>query len=477
MAVDVTGGELIAKIFSGLLRVDKNLKIVPDLAQSYHREKDGLRWTFTLREDARFSDGSPVTSEDVVFSWKRVLAPQSLSPRKWVFENIAGAKNYSDGKTQNVEGLKIKDSKTLVVELEKPFATFPHLLTMPAASIVPQKLYANPNFDPAYTPLGSGPFTLKEWNPDVSVVLEPNLFYPSQNSVRASLTYLVIPEDASALSMLETGALDILKLPRQQLGALKARFQDHSFQEVQELNTYFIGFDHRKPYLDIAFRKAVAHLIQRELWTKTLLGGQGEAALSPVPGILLPQIVPPSLPEYSEEKAKMLFRQSAAFGRKIVFLISSSKENFPIAETLQAHLKTIGASVALKVLDWSAFKEALIKGEGDLFYLSWWGDYAHPENFLYPPFHSINQGAGGNRVYYKNPQMDTLLEIFQIETDEEKRKKILTDTFFLFTQDLPWVPLWHRKTVFAVSKRVGNFNAVPLYSMDKGVDWKINPEN
>jgi ABC-type transport system substrate-binding protein len=254
---------------------------------------------------------------------------------------------------------------------------------------------------------------------------------------------------------------------------LEARFLEHRFQEVQELNTYFIGFDHRKPYLDLAFRKTVAHLTQKELWIKTLLGGQAEAALSPIPGILMPKIPVPPLPEYSEEKAKTLFTQSAAFGRKIIFLIASSKENFPLAETLQANLKKIGASVELKVLDWSAFKEALIQGEGDLFYLSWWGDYADPENFLYPPFHSINQGAGGNRVYYKNPQMDTLLEMFRMEPQEEKRKKILMDTLDVFTKDLPWVPLWHRKTVFAVSKRVENFTAVPLYSMDKGVDWKV----
>lgn len=474
MAVDVTGGELIAKIFSGLLRIDENLKIVPDLAESYRMENGGLRWVFTLRTDARFSDGSAVTPEDVVFSWKRVLEPKSLSPRKWVFENILGAKSYSNGKTDVLEGLKIKDSRTIVVELEKYFAPFLHLLTMPAASIVSQKSYENPGVDAAHTPLGSGPFKLTQWTPDVSVALEPNIFYPSQNAVRPSLLYSVIPEDASALSMLATGELDILKLPRQQLTSLKTRFPDHTFQDVQELNTYFIGFDHRKSYLDLSFRKAVAHLVQKQVWSKTLLGEQAEPAFSPVPSILIPHILLPHLPEYSEEKAKALFTQSAAFGKKMVLLISSSKENFPLAETLQAQLKKIGVSMELKALDWAAFKEALVKGEGDLFYLSWWGDYADPENFLYPPFHSANHGAGGNRVYYKNPNMDTLLETLRIEKGETDRNKILTDILTLFANDLPWVPLWHRKTVFAVSKRVKNFNAVPLYSMDKGVTLELH---
>jgi oligopeptide transport system substrate-binding protein len=474
--VDVTGGELCAKMFSGLVRYDENLKIVPDLAQTFKISDDGKAYTFQLREDLRFSDGTPLTASDVLFSWKRLLSPLTLSPRNWVLNMIQGAPSFIKGESKDLPGLKTPDKRTIEIRLEKPFAPFLSLLTMPAAAVLPSGYYQSRENDSAHAPRGSGPYLFDQWETDVQILLKPNPFYWVK-SKRPVLIYKIVPEEASALAMLSAGELDIIKLPRQQSKEWKRQFPSFHFSSVEELNTYYIGFDLRKPWLDLPFRKAVAAAVNSKELIDSVMGGQAVPATSPVPSLLMKGIPPFSGIPYSEENARLLLSQSQARNKKLVFLNPSVKETVSIASIIQDKLKRLGLSIEMKVYDWSSFKDALSRGEGDLFVLSWWADYADPENFLFPTFYSGNKGPSGNRVYYENKKTDSLLLELQNQIDPVQRTQVLSSIVNQVREDLPWVPLWHRVSVYAIAPRVRHFTPFPLYSMDKGLDLSVDEKN
>lgn len=445
--VDVTGGEICAKIFSGLLKFDDQFNIVPELAKSFEILNNGLIIKFTLKDNLKFSNGYNLSSEDVLFSFERLLSKDFLSPRKWILEKI--------------KKITVIDQLNFEIELSTPFVQFLSLLTMPAASIISKKSFLEDK-----KIIGSGPYFLEKWINDVKIILKPNINYVFNKNLKNTIVYKIIPEDSTAVTMICLNELDILKIPRQQTEFLKNKLTNFNFQSIEELNTYFIGFDHRKPYIDSYFKTSVASIINRKSLIKSILNNQANAAFSPIPSILF-NYNNNKLPEYNPALAQNLIKKSQAFEKKIIFLVPSVKETILTASIIQDELKKINLDVELKIMDWSAFKEAISKGEADMFLMSWWADYADPENFLYPTFHSKNIGSLGNRVYYINPKLDQLLDNLHTELNLNNRINLQKQMIDIINSELPWIPLWHKTSIYAVSPKISNYSAEPLYSMEK----------
>ncbi|HXX82266.1 MAG TPA: ABC transporter substrate-binding protein, partial [Thermodesulfovibrionales bacterium] len=172
LIVDVTGSTIAAKLFNGLVRLDKDLNIIPDIAESWRISRDGLSYTFKLNHNVKFNNKQIVTSYDFKYSFKRILDPKTRSPNTWVLEKIKGAKDYLQGKTDDVKGLKIIDEHTLEIRLVRPFSPFLYLLTMSAAYVVPEEEVKRWGPDFSSHPVGTGPFVLKEWLSDRELRLE-----------------------------------------------------------------------------------------------------------------------------------------------------------------------------------------------------------------------------------------------------------------------------------------------------------------
>ena len=124
LIVDVTGGIIAAKLFNGLVRLDENLSVIPDIAERWKISDNGTIYLFFLRHNVKFSNEREVTAYDVKYSFKRILDPGGKSPNSWVLDKILGAKQYMSGKASDVEGLEVKDRYTLKVRLVKPFSPF-----------------------------------------------------------------------------------------------------------------------------------------------------------------------------------------------------------------------------------------------------------------------------------------------------------------------------------------------------------------
>lgn len=176
---------------------------------------------------------------------------------------------------------------------------------------------------------------------------------------------------------------------------------------------------------------------------------------------------------YNPERAKKIIEEAGFKGSKIELYVTADQEVVDIAEIIQSYLKRVGLNVMIRQLEWSAFKDAINKGEPDLFWLSWWADYPDPENFLFPLFHSSNMGPSGNRTRYYNKRVDRLIELAGQSRDNKRRWRYYEEAERIIVQDAPWVFFWHKTDYIVLQPWVKGFQAYPIYSMDKATEIKI----
>lgn len=467
--VDVPGGALAAKIYNGLVRFDRDAKIIPDLASRWDISEDGRTYRFHLREGVKFTNGRAVTAEDVVYSLRRILDPEINSPRSWLLESVKGADAFMSGESDELAGIRTAGDGVVEIELEAPSGLFLNFLAMPNASIIPREEVerAEPTFSDH--PIGTGPFKLDEWRHNNRIILSANQDYFLGPPRLPGIEYRIIPEMLTAAVEFEQGNLDIMDVPRAEYKKYTTElpWKDQILSRVG-LNSYYLGFNcQRPPFDNQLLRQAFNYAIDREKIIDVLLEGRAIPAFGPVPPELLPASAPGGY-EYNPEKAKeLLARSGVELPLKVIFLFKADREVLSVAEVIQDYLKKVEIELVLVQREWSSFKELVNKGEFDIFYLSWWGDYPDAENFLYPTFYSGNIGPGGNRSRFSDPEVDRLLREASEETDPEARLKMLSTTEARVVDLAPWVFLWHKKEVMVRQSRVKNYRIPLIYNGDK----------
>lgn len=471
MIVDVAGGAVAAKIFNGLVRFDEESRIVPDLAEGFNISADGKTYRFRLRKGVRFHNGREFKAKDVKYSFERVLSPETRSSRTWLFDRISGAKEFMEGAAPDLQGIRVLDEYTVDIEIIKPFGPFLSLLAMPPAYIVPLDA-AGREF--SSTPIGTGPFSLKEWRRGRELILSANVDYFSKKAEIKGVVYRIIPEELTTIAEFESGNLDIMGVPSTEF----RRYSESSrwsgqIQKSHGLNIFYLGFNCQKvPFNDRRVRQALNYAIDRERILKTILEGRGELATGPIPHLLLQSVNKGY--RYDPDKARVLLKESG-LENKLKFRIyqAPDQDTVDIMEVVQQYLKDVGVEAEIVQLEWSAFKDAVNKGEADSFWLSWRADYPDPENFLFPVFHSDNWGSAGNRARFKDYEIDRLIEEAQIEPDEKKRTAIYMETERRVIEDAPWLFFWHKNEYIVHQPWVKGVKAYSIYNADKGTDVAI----
>ena len=475
LIVDVTGGSIAAKLFNGLVRLGEDLSVQPDIARAWSISKDGLTYTFRLKSGVYFSNKREVKANDIKYSFKRILDPQSRSPNTWVLEKILGADEFMKGKSEDIKGINVIDDYTLEIQLRKPFSAFLHLLTMTAAYVVPFEEVERRGPDFSAHPVGTGPFVLEGWLPNRELRLEKRVDYFDGSAHVRGIIYRIIPEDLTAVTEFELGNLDIITIPASEYLRFRRDSKKQNFISSQKgINTYYIGLNCSKPpFNNPDIRKAVSYAIDREKILNTIYEGRGRLADGPVPDLI--RTWKSSIPyDYNPEKAREIIKREGLEGTAISFYVTADQEVVDVAEVIQSYINAIGMKVEIKQLEWSAYKEALNRGEPNMFYLSWWADYPDPENFLFPLFHSSNFGAGGNRTRYRNPSVDSLVEKGQHTLDRNERNLLYQEAEELIVADAPWVFLWHRTDFTIRQPWIKNYRIYSIYSMDKGTEISLS---
>jgi len=478
LITDVTGGLIAAKIFNGLVRFNERLEIIPDIAASWKVSNDHRTYTFTLRKGFTFSSGREVTARDVQYSFERVLDPRTRAPITWVLDRIKGAKDVIAGRTPHASGIRVIDDRTLSITLELPFGPFLSLLGMTTAYIVPREEVSRLGADFGSHPSGSGPYTLTAWKHGQSLILAARGDYIEGRPRLAGIVYCVIPEDLTAVMEFETGGLDALLIPASEYRRYTTdpKWRGRIFGKPG-LNCYYLGLNcSRPPFNDAKVRQAVNLAVDRKRLLETVYEKRGVLAAGPVPPALWQFDQGPKDRDgyrYDPVEAKRRVREAGLEGKRIKIYISAEAEVLDIIEVIQQYLSRAGLKADIVQLDWSAYKEALNRGEADAFWLSWWADYPDPENFFYPMFHSANRGPAGNRTWFFDQNVDRLIERSQSAVDGRDRYRLYQETNDRVVQLAPWVFMWHRSDFYVVQPRVQDFRIYPIYSVDKGMDISL----
>jgi oligopeptide transport system substrate-binding protein len=244
---DVTSAFVVRQIFSGLVRLNDDLEVEPDLAEGWEVSDDGLTYSFTLREDARFADGRALTSADVQYSLERAADPDlaPFLPARTYLGDIVGVREKIDGQAQTISGIAISDDRTIAITIDAPKSYFLAKLAHPTSFIVDRNAVERGGNNWTDRPNGSGPFTIERWDHDQLLVLMRNLNFYRDLSRLDRVRFLIGAAASNPLVLYEQGRIDLVTVP----GYALARVADENnplsreLVSVPQLSLFYIGMN------------------------------------------------------------------------------------------------------------------------------------------------------------------------------------------------------------------------------------------
>ena len=462
-SVDYSSGMISSLVHSNLVRYTPEGGLAPDLAAAWEISRDGRSYTFHLAP-ARFSCGRRVEALDVLYSFERLLDPETLSPRWWVLGAVDGAKEFHDKGIRPPAGLEAPDDSTVIIRLERPASHFLGLLAMPAAGIVCRTDASALGDRYGRSPCGSGPWRLAEWREADEIVLVRNEWYRGSRPASEGISFRIIPETMTRIAEFEVGNIDLLEVPRAELDMWRSA--GPPLLEKEELRVVYIGLNNTKaPFDDVRVRRALNMAVDVETIIAHVLFGGAVKARGVVPAALRESPLPEDLYPYDPDGARELLADAGypdGFGMEI--WQRENPEGGRILESVQAYLARVGVRAELVTREWSAFKQAIERGTPDAFYLDWFADYPDPENFLTPLFHSSNRGGGGNRSRFANGRVDSLLDEAALVADPVERWELYRRAEGIVYGEAPWIFLWFPTRYEIVSPRLRGYRMPVIFN-------------
>ncbi|MGE5509104.1 MAG: glutathione ABC transporter substrate-binding protein [Chitinophagales bacterium] len=418
-----------------LLRDDDGLK--PRLATSWKMVND-TTWRFELRKGVKFHDGTPFDAAAVKFSIDRLVNPASKSPGAYVLDVI--------------KEVKVIDDSTVEIVTKYPFAPLLAHLTHPVTAIVSPAAAHKFGKDFGRNPVGTGPFVFKSWMTGDQVTLAANKNYWGGAPKVEKLVFRTIPETATQVVELRSGAVDlIINVPPDKAAELDKAPAIEVHKALGWGSTY-LGFNTQQgPTADVRVRKAIALAIDRDAMVDQLRRGMAVKASAPIPNTVWGAAKNLPVYDYDVKAAKKLLAEAGyEKGFKIDLLTYESAENRQIAEAIQFQLGQIGITANVKIMDYSAYKNEIVKPDRGLF-LSGWGTVTLDADYaLYALFHSAEIPVNNN-AFYKNAEVDKLLLTGRRTDDPKARLAAYQKAQEIINADLPMLTLYY--PLFSYAKR------------------------
>jgi peptide/nickel transport system substrate-binding protein len=443
-------------IFNGLTKLDKDLNIAGDLADSWEVSEDGLTIVFHLRKGVLWHDGTEFTSRDVVFTYRTITSKGVATPHGARFGPV--------------KDIRASDPYTVKITYGEPYGS---ALISWTTGIIPEHMFRNKDInDGAFgrLPVGTGPYRLKEWISGERLVLEAFAGYFRGRPNIPRLIVKVIPDPAARMLEAKTGAIDMTELAPIQFAT-----QTNTDHFVRNFTRYcspsfrygFLGFNLRDPrFRDKRVRQAISHAIDKDAIIGAVLLSFGKRSTGPYPP--LSPYAGPSAPyfEYDPLKATDLLVKAGwqkgkdgllrKNGRPFSFTIVTnyeSEENIKTAQIIENSLKRIGIEVKILTLEWQMFRHTVIKEhafEAIILSRAYMGD---PD--LYDLWHSSKTKEGDwNFLSYRNSEVDRLLETGRRTLKIEKRKQIYRRVHEIIADEQPCVFLYDAEGLFIADKRI-----------------------
>jgi peptide/nickel transport system substrate-binding protein len=478
-ASDSASAEISRLIFNGLVKYDKDLKLVGDLASSWEVLEGGLRIVFRLKKDVRWQDGAPLTAQDVQFTFQKLTDPQIPSPYAGDFEKVSS--------------FKILDSHTIEVLYKEPFS--PGLASW-SMGILPKHLLSGENLlvsDFSRKPVGTGPYLLRQWKAGESLRLTANELYFEGRPHIDRVIYRVIPDQSTIFLELLTENLDSLGLtPLQHQKQTGSRFFKERYRKFRypSPSYTYLGYNLKNPlFADKKVRQAIGMAINKKEIIDVTLFGLGRVATGP----FLPTswAYNPQVREsvFDPARAKILLEEAGwrdsdgdgwldKDGKKFSFTILTNHghdQRKMACEMIGHYLKNIGIEVKIQVVEWATFlKEFVDKRKFEAVLLAW---QLSPEPDIFDLFHSSRTHPGEfNFVSYANPQVDRLLEEGRRVFGEKERAAVYHQAHEILSAEEVYTFLYVPDALPIVHRRFQGVELSPAGLGHNFIRWFVRPQ-
>lgn len=457
---------LINDMFEGLLSVDAAGEVRPGLAAHHEVSPDGLTYTFHLRDGLKWSDGKPITAEDVLFTYRRSVDPRVAARGGRALFRVVNFREVLSGKRPLEDlGVSAPDAKTIVIRIDKPAPYLPELIGSSSLVIVPKHVVEK--YGAKWTAPGtiavSGAYTLKEILPNTSVTLVKNPNYWDAGQVKIEqVVYYGIEKPATALTRFRAGELDIVfNVPQNQMAEIKSNYAKELHVE-SGIGTFYILLNNGKaPMNDARVREALTLATDRERIASTILQSEGE----PAKGLVahsMPGYKPLPLPyeglsmAQRKERAIKLLAESG-YGKQrplsFVYKFGGVEINRQIAVALKSMWEEIGIKVTLENVGTTGVIRDAASGDYQAMRYNYYAPFSDPVAML----QLLQTGAVMNNSRYSNPRFDAALENADTTRDTAHRLAQLAEVEKIGMADYPVIPIYYPTRYYLIDQKVSGW--------------------
>ncbi len=446
-------------MFEGLMKYNEKGEVVEGMAKEMKVSDDGLKYTFTLRDDAKWSNGDPLTAQDFEFAWKRVLDPETASEYSYQLYYLKNGEAYNNGEAKAEDvGVKAVDDKTLEVELESATKYFPSLAAFYTLYPVP-KAIVEKNPDWAKDPkngdfITNGPFVIKDWKHNEGIDLVKNDQYYDKDKVKlAGIHFDIIEDQNTSWQRYEGGEYDFIVSPPNTIVNKLQQAKDEQLTIGDDLGTYYFALNVKeKPLNNVKVRQALSLAIDRKAIVENITQGGQLPAEGMVPfGLLDDQDKDfrddqGNLVKEDVEEAKKLLDEGLAEegmtkadlnGKVIVYNTDESHKK--IAQAVQEMWNSkLGISVNLENMEFQTLIDRRREGDYFISRAGWMGDYSDPMTML----DLFMTGNPQNDPKWSNAKFDELLKKAKTETDQKVRMDSMKEAEKIMMEEMPVIPIY-----------------------------------
>lgn len=467
----VDGGNMLLHSFECLLAVDQNGQLAPGQAESWETSEDGLTWTFHLRDGLKWSDGSDLTANDFVYSWKRVCDPMVAAPyAETVLSMVEGYDKAIEG---DLDALQVvaTDNNTLVVTLSAPCSYFGSLAAFATLSPV-QQATVEANGDAwatkAETYISNGPFYVSDWVPGSYIMMTKNPYYWNADAIKLDgIKWNLIEDSNAAYSAYQTGEVLMIKdVPTEEIPSLK---ENADFYVDPIIGTYYLSMNiDREPFNNADVRKALSLAIDRDYVANTLMQG----TYSPAGNLMGPGWIDTDGKQFKDnanggkeyidttnyeadlEEAKQLLADAGYPNGEgfptITYSTNDAGYHKVVAEYLQQAWAELGIDLQVDIVEWASFTPMRRNGDYDVARNGWVGDYSDPSNML-DLFYSTN---GNNDGKFNNADYDAAMDLSRTTLDVAERSTALHNAEDVLMEEAGCIPVAYYNDFWLQSDKI-----------------------
>jgi peptide/nickel transport system substrate-binding protein/oligopeptide transport system substrate-binding protein len=457
---DAESSFFVRQIFRGLVRIDNNLLTQPDIAERIVVSADGRTYTFHLRDNATFHDGSPIDARAVVASFNRASDPALTGgdgyelPAAIYLTDIDGVAERLSGERDTITGISAIDDRTVQVTLVQPTANFLYKLTGSPAQVV--DVTSTETAEWWRKPNGSGPFVLDSWNSSEMRLIGFDAFYDGAPLLDEVI--VILGQAAfQPLNLYESGRIDVTETPLYAIDRVLSESDPlHTdLTIVPQLSTSFILLNpNSPPFSDPIVREAIVLAFESSKIARISLDGKVTVAEGIVPPGILDRTWPADIPHHDLEAARNLIAAAGELDRPPAFFGSGAA--ISLATVLE---RDLGIETDAIEIDWPEFSRRLGERSLPAFALTWVADFPDPANFLTSLFLT---GSPDNYIGYSNPDVDRLLRQAEIELDSANRQRMYLDAQQLIVDDHVLIPLYHDVSYTLIQPWVRDLTVTPI---------------